>query len=287
MRFTFTVLLVLFSAIKVFSEVNSGITGGDARKIVNNFYNALKKSTSTDVDNFYDFMDSYVYPYIIDKDALQLPNDFHPLAFQTTQPEDKSKRIVTYIGDIMKFSRENRLSIDYAIRDIIDLSEINFKDNKESSVMTYWELIVDKSFSINGKKYVFSDTVDVKVHNGKIALISNKIFREASPKPKKGSKKEIEAWHNEMTARAARYWNQGRKKEAFDAYLKSVEDFDDADVYFRIGVLLLKHHKKCTNYSKRKARDLAYSYFSKAEKFGHPEAPRVIYWYWGENNDIM
>jgi tetratricopeptide (TPR) repeat protein len=268
------------------TDSEKGITKSQARSVVQHFYSALKGLPNVSNDEFYEYRDTNVYPYIIDGRAFNHPNDIQPLVSHLSSSES-SKLINAYMGNIREYSKNNGLSIDYRICDIKDLREVVYEKLKERLTLTYWEITVDKSFNIDGKKYVLNDTVDVRIDNGKIAFISNRMYREATLKPKMGDGKEIEAWHNELLARAARYWNQGRKKEAFDAYVKSVEDYDDRDTYFRIGVLLLKHHKECTNYSKRKARDLAYNYFRKAEKLGNSEASRVIEFYWGDGGPTV
>jgi tetratricopeptide (TPR) repeat protein len=261
------------------TDSEKGITKSQARSVVQHFYSALKGLPNVSNDEFYEYRDTNVYPYIIDGRAFNHPNDIQPLVSHLSSSES-SKLINAYMGNIREYSKNNGLSIDYRICDIKDLREVVYENLKERLALTYWEITVDKTFNIDGKKYVLNDTVDVKISNGKIAFISNRMYREATPKPKMGDGKEIEAWHHELIARAARYWSQGRKKEAFDAYVKSVEDYDDPDTYFRIGVLLLRYHKECTNYSKRRARDSAYSYFCKAEKLGNSEATRVLDFFW-------
>lgn len=269
------------SILNVLAENVAGITKDQARAVVQNFYGALKALPTVNNDDFYEYRDSKVYPHIINDQAFRHPNDIQPLVSQLGG-SGSWKQINAYMGNIREYSRENGLTMDYSICDIKDLREVVYENQKERLALTYWEITVDKSFNINGQKYVLNDTVDVKISNGKIAFISNRMYREATPKPKGGDGKEIEVWHNELIARAARYWNQGRKKEAFETYVKSVEDYDDPDTYFRIGVLLLKHHKECTNYTKKKAQNLAYNYFCKARKLGHSEAYRVIDWHWGD-----
>lgn len=264
-----------------YAENDGGITREQARSIVQNFYGALKSLPNVSNDNFYEYRDKYVYPYIISDQAFHHPDDIHPLVSKLNGSQG-SKQINAYMGDIRNYNRDHDLRIDYQICEINDLREVVYEDQKERLALTYWEITVDKSFSINGHKYVLNDTVDVKISSGRIAFISNKMYREASPKPKGHDGKEIEAWHNELIARAARYWTQGRKREAYNSYVKSVEEYDDPDTYFRIGVLLLKHHKECTNLNKKEARNLAYSYFCKARNLGHAEAYRVIDWHWGD-----
>lgn len=260
---------------------NHSITKEQARSVVHSFYGALKGLPNISNDDFYEYRDKHIYPYIISDQAFHHPDDIYPLVFKLNSNQG-SKQINAYMGDIRNYNRDHNLKIDYQICEIKDLREVVYEDQKERLALTYWEITVDKSFSINGQKFVLNDTVDVKISNGKIAFISNRMYREAYPRPKGREGKEIEAWHNELIARAARYWNQGRKKEAFDTYVKSVQAYDDPDTYFRIGVLLLEHHKECTNYTKDKAQNLAYKYFSKARKLGHSEAYRVINWYWGK-----
>lgn len=258
-----------------------GITKDQAMSVVKGFYSALRSLPNVRVDDFYAYRDKNIYPLMISSDAFRHPNDIQPLVNQE-RVENNWKYINAYMGNIREYSRDKGFSMDFDVCDIREIREVEYENQKERSVLTYWEITVDKSFKVNGSRHVLSDTVDIKISNGKIAFISNRMYREASPRPKNGSGKEIEAWHNELIARAARYWSQGRKKEAFDTYVKSVEDYDDPDTYFRIGVLLLNHRKECTNFDKKKARNLAYSYFYKARKLGHSEAYRVIDYFWGD-----
>ncbi len=282
-QFIWLISCVIFSTSAVAADNSSGdvgITKEQAMAVVQKFYGALKALPNVRDDEFYEYRDKNVYPHIISDQAFHHPNDIEPFF---TQKSDigSGKQINAYMGNIRKYSKANGLSINFNICNIKDLREVVYENRKERLALTYWEITVDKSFDINGHKYVLNDTVDVKISNGKIAFISNRMYREATPKPKGGDGKEIEAWHNELIARAARYWTQGRKREAFDTYVKSVEDYDDSDTYFRIGVILLEHYKECTDFNENTARNLAYSYFYKARKLGHSEADRVIEWYWG------
>ena len=257
-----------------------GISKEQAKSNVQKFYSAIQRLPKIGVNDFYDLRNNGIYPYIVDNQALNHPNDIQPF-IANSHNMSRWTQINTYIGNIREYCMEHTLSIEFSICDIRDLREVVYENKKERLALTYWELTVDKKININGRTYSFMDTVDVKINNGKIAFISNRIYRQASPRPDGNRGEHIEAWHNELLARAARYWSQGRKREAYDAYVKSVENYDDSDTFFRIGVLLLKHHKECTDLSKNRARDMAYSYFLKAQKLGHTEARRVIDWHWG------
>lgn len=275
-----TYIFCLYCIFPCHAEAEIGITKDQARSIVSKFYRALQGLPKVTDNEFYEYRNRNIYPYIIDNQSFKHPDDIHILITQSNEAGN-SKLINAYMRNIRDYSKEKGLQIAFNICDISDLREVVYENQKERLALTYWEITVDKTFTISGEKYQLKDTVDVKICNGKIALISNRLYREITLKPKSGETKDIEAWHSELITRAARYWTQGRKKEAYDTYVKSVEDYDDPDTYFRIGVLLLKHHKECTDLKKNSARNLAYSYFMKAKKLGHSEARRVIEWHWG------
>ena len=282
------ILTIIFCCLFITTQAveSEGITKKQAQAIVENFYSGIQKLPNLEDDGFYQLRDSKIYPNLIDNDAFRHPNDIYHIV-SNEKGGSNWRRINSYMRDIQNWSKYHKLTIKYKICDIKDLREVVYQNKQERSELTYWQLMVDKAVTLNGKTTVINDTVDVKICNGKIAFISNRYYRSDTPVTKGIDGEAIESLHNEMVARAARFWNQGRKREAYDMYVKSVENYDAPDIDFRIGVLLLRHHKECTNLSRSKARNLAYQYFLKARKKGHQEAKRVIEWYWDGSRDHM
>lgn len=282
MKYVWSLMLIILSAYPMYAD-NKGVTKNQAINIVTSFYKGLQKLSQSDVNEFNSLAYEYIYPNLIDREAFNHPNDVQPL-FANSGGDFNAKRIVSYMRLIQNKGLENGLRLDYKICDITNLKEVEYQDMKERLVMTYWSVSVEKKFTLDGRIYSLTDTVDVKIYNGKIAFISNKYYRADTPYIKGEDNHHILIQHNEMLARAARCWTQGRKREAYNYYVRSVENYEDPDTYFRIGVLLIRHYKQCTNYNKSDARDLAKSYFTKASDKGHEEAKRVLHWYFDDRN---
>ncbi len=272
----------------IFAHGEEAITRNFAKQRVENFYKAVQQAPTTNVNDIYN-LKSEISSLTIPAEMLRHPSDVQ--FFISQAPGIQDKLIFSYISDINKLNQEHNIKIDYKICDIKDLREVVYRNDRERLEPTYWSVSVDKTITIDGVPQHLTDTVDVKISNGKIAYISNRICRvnsefrynDGKKTPGKDSEKE-EAFagnHRELAIRAARLWSQGRKREAYQAYVESVRNVEDPETLFRIGLLLINHRKECTDLKKNEAQDLAYDYFCRARKVGHADAARVINHWWG------
>lgn len=255
------------------------VTRSVAMQTVDKFYRAIQASPNVKVNDYYKFVETNISHLVIPLEVFYHPSDIHPVTNQASI--QNCKHLNSYLRELIKLNEDHNVRIDYEVCDAKDLKEIVYRDERERLEPTYWTVSVKKKITIDGTSHSLIDTVDVKISNGKIAFISNRMFRQNHNFHYGDEGANLEARNNMLKIDAAKLWNSGQKKAAYQAYVESVRDVEDPETLFRIGLILLNHRKECTNLKKNEAQDLAFSYFERAKNVGHEDAVRVLQRWWG------
>ena len=199
--------------------------------------------------------------------GLDIPNDFRFFNYdkKNISHEDGSLTTSNYINRLTTYIyNEKVLKVEYRIlKSVLDGAEPDFSNhglsNKNTLVTTY----ITKTFTLNGERKTFNDTVTTTLGTG---LQKNKICEIRNGFGSFGASIET------LRIQARRAYYAGRYQEAYKCYQQIIElNEKDADALYRIG--LMTYYRQGCSYSKKEAHKKGRNYLERVEKI--PYDPNI------------
>lgn len=243
--------------------------------VVVSFYSAMEQlSKETSATKAYDLQKIMQYCFLYGKpdenhnvnSGIEIPNDFYDLGYK-----DKKRMSSTLYTQMFKdkaFSKngQSRLQVknvhyvsnSYAQE--IDLRQ--FVNESTPFIRTF----VTRTFVYGKTSIAFNDTILTK---------DNKIYAFCNGRGNDSGEENLET----LRALAAQYASAKQYKRAFQTYEKIIKiDKDNANAYYRLGILAFWYGKKCGFYSTASSRQKGKDYMRRAYYQRALNADRVLYY---------
>lgn len=238
--------------------------------VVISFYSAMEQLTKeTSASKAYDLQKTMQYCFLYGKpderhnvnSGIEIPNDFYDLGYKTKKR--MSSTLYTQVFKDKAFSKSNRLQVRKTIKSSSYAQEIDLRQFMSEStpfIRTY----VARTFVYGNTKITFNDTILTK---------DNKIYAFCNGRGNDTGDVET------LRALAAQYSSMKQYKRAFQTYEKIIEiDRNNANAYYRLGILAFWYGKKCGFYSTASSQQKGKDYMRRAYIQGALHADRVLYY---------